>query len=109
MVYRISGALFFGATTAISTVLDRVGAPPKSFVLDFSNVPLIDVTAANALRGFVQKLARSGTGIYFAGARPAVRRTLESTGFDSSTVHYAATAAAALAQIKTSPKPSTSS
>ena len=30
MVYRISGALFFGATAAVSTVLDRVGAPPKS-------------------------------------------------------------------------------
>ena len=60
MVYRISGALFFGATTAVSTVLDRVGAPPKSFVLDFSNVPLIDVTAANALRGFVQKLDALG-------------------------------------------------
>ncbi len=82
MVYRISGALFFGATTAVSTVLDRVGAPPKSFVLDFSNVPLIDITAANALRGFVQKLERSGTRIYFAGARPAVRRTLEATGFN---------------------------
>ena len=77
MVYRISGALFFGATTAVSTVLDRVGAPPKSFVLDFSNVPLIDITAANALRGFVQKLERSGTRIYFAGARPAVRRMLD--------------------------------
>jgi SulP family sulfate permease len=106
MVYRISGALFFGATTAVSTVLDRIGAPPKSFVLDFSNVPLIDVTAANALRGFVHKLARSGTNVYFAGARPAVRRTLESTGFDDSTVQYTATAAAALEQIETSPRTS---
>jgi SulP family sulfate permease len=92
----------------VSTVLDRIGAPPKSFVLDFSNVPLIDVTAANALRGFVHKLARSGTDVYFAGARPAVRRTLETTGFDDSTVHYAATAAAAVEQIKTGPSTSSS-
>jgi sulfate permease, SulP family len=108
MVYRITGALFFGATTAVSTVLDRIGAPPKSFVLDFSNVPLIDVTAANALRGFVHKLARSGTDVYFAGTRPVVRRTLETTGFDDSTVRYTATAAAALAQIKTGPNTSSS-
>ena len=103
MIYRISGALFFGATAAVSTVLDRVGAPPRSFVLDFSNVPLIDVTAANALRGFVQKLERSGTRIYFAGARPTVRKTLEATGFKEPTIRYAATAAAALEQAKTHP------
>ena len=103
MIYRISGALFFGATAAVSTVLDRVGAPPRSFVLDFSNVPLIDITAANALRGFVQKLERSGTRIYFAGARPTVRKTLEATGFKEPTIRYAATAAAALEQAKTHP------
>ena len=103
MIYRISGALFFGATAAVSTVLDRVGAPPRSFVLDFSNVPLVDITAANALRGFVQKLERSGTRIYFAGARPTVRKTLEATGFKEPTIRYAATAAAALEQAKTHP------
>jgi MFS superfamily sulfate permease-like transporter len=96
-------SLFFGATAAVSTVLDRVGAPPRSFVLDFSNVPLIDITAANALRGFVQKLERSETRIYFAGARAAVRKTLEATGFKEPTIRYAATAAAALEQAKTHP------
>jgi sulfate permease, SulP family len=102
MVYRISGALFFGATTAVSTVLDRVGAPPRFFVLDFGNVPLIDSTAANALRGFVQKLERSGTHIYFAGARPSVQRMLEHAGFERPAIRYTQTAAAALVEIKTS-------
>jgi SulP family sulfate permease len=103
MVYRISGALFFGATAALSTVLDRVGAPPKAFVLDFSNVPLIDSTAANTLRGFVRKLERTGTRIYFAGARPAIRRTLVASGFSGDGICYAETAAAALQQFKSRP------
>jgi SulP family sulfate permease len=103
MIYRISGALFFGATASLSTVLDRVGAPPKAFVLDFSNVPLIDITAANALRGFVRKLTRSGTQVYFAGARPIVRRTLRAAGFDDGAIHHADTPAAALQQIKLAP------
>ncbi|HEX2081925.1 MAG TPA: STAS domain-containing protein, partial [Xanthomonadaceae bacterium] len=103
MVYRISGALFFGATAAVSTVLDRVGSPPKSFVLDFSNVPLIDSTAANALRGFVNKLTRSGTCIYFVGVRPSVRGTLQTAGFRDGAIRYADTSAAALQQIKTEP------
>lgn len=100
MVYRISGALFFGATGAVSTVLDRVGAPPKVFVLDFSNVPLIDISAANVLRGFVHKLQRSGTRIVFAGARPGVQRTLRTAGIADDAVHYADSATAALQQVK---------
>ena len=91
MVYRINGALFFGATTAVSTVLDRVGSPPKTFILDFSNVPLIDSTGANALYGFVQKLRRSGTRIAFAGARPAIRRALLAAGMAETEIDYAAT------------------
>jgi len=51
----------------------------------------------------VQKLERSGTRIYFAGARPPIRRTLEATGFSEPAVRYAETAAAAIEQIKTSP------
>lgn len=101
MIYRISGALFFGATTALSTVLDRIGSPPRWFVLDFSNVPLIDSTAANALRGFVHKLDRSGSMIYFSGAKPSVQRLLETAGFDGSSIRFADSVAAALAQIKT--------
>lgn len=54
-----------------------------------------------ALRGFVQKLERSGTHIYFSGVRPAVKRTLDATDFGDATVCHTATAAMALQQIKT--------
>jgi len=95
-VYRISGAFFFGATAAVSAVLDRIGAHPKVFVLDFSDVPLVDTTAAKALESFVHKLRQSGTSVYFAGARPSVRRTLLAAGLRRPTVRYAATAEDAL-------------
>lgn len=95
-VYRISGAFFFGATAAVSAVLDRIGAHPKVFVLDFSDVPLVDTTAAKALESFVHKLRQSGTSVYFAGARPSVRRTLLAAGLRHPTVRYAATAEDAL-------------
>src|SRR5262249_10082018 len=72
MVYRIRGALFFGATAALSTVLERIGSQPKVFVLDFQEVPLIDSTAANTLRGFLRKLRRAQTRVYFAAARRGV-------------------------------------
>ena len=45
VVYRISGAFFFGATAAVSGVLERIGLP-RVFVLDFSDVPMVDSTGA---------------------------------------------------------------
>ena len=96
-VFRISGALFFGATAGLSTILDRIGEHPRVFILDFSAVPLIDSTAARALQGFVHKLQRSGTRIYFSGTRGAVRRTLISAGLRRPTVLYSDSVASAKA------------
>ena len=98
MVYRIRGALFFGATAALGTVLDRVGAHPKIFVLDFHEVPLIDSTAANTLRGFLHKLKRSGTRVYVAGAQKGVRRTLINAGLRPPDVAFAGSVESALQQ-----------
>lgn len=98
MVYRISGAFFFGATSAVGAVLDRIGTHPKVFVLDFTDVPLVDTTAAKALEAFVHKLHNSGTQVYFAGARPSVRRTLLMAGLRKPLVRYVATADAAIEQ-----------
>ena len=92
MVYRISGAFFFGATAAVGSVLDRIGEHPKVFVLDFSDVPLVDSTAAKSLEGFVHKLQHAGTAVYFAGTAKRVRRTLLIAGLRKSVVRYVATA-----------------
>lgn len=88
VVYRISGAFFFGATAAVSGVLDRIGERPKMFVLDFTEVPLVDSTAAKALEGFVHKLHHAGTVVYFSGARVSVRRTLLIAGLRQPLVRY---------------------
>jgi len=103
MVYRISGAFFFGATAAVSAVLDRIGTHPKVFVLDFTDVPLVDTTAAKALEAFVHKLHHSGTQVYFAGARQSVRRTLLRAGLRKPLVRYAETADLAVEQ--SAPRP----
>jgi SulP family sulfate permease len=89
LVYRISGAFFFGATAAVSGVLDRIGAHPKTFILDFADVPLVDSTAAKALEGFVHKLQHSGTQVYFTSARRSVQRRLLLSGLRKPMVRYA--------------------
>jgi SulP family sulfate permease len=100
MVFRISGAFFFGATAAVSTVLDRAGAKPKAFILDFHEVPLIDSTAAATLRGFAKRLNRGGTRVYFAGTRHRVRKTLFAAGLTPPLVSYKTDVEAALGSAK---------
>jgi SulP family sulfate permease len=95
MVYKISGAFFFGATATISATLDRIGKYPRVFVFDFSEVPLIDSTAAKMLEAFVRKLNRAKTLVCIAGARASVRRTLLAAGLHEPEALYANTVAAA--------------
>lgn len=101
-VYRISGAFFFGAAAAVSSVLDRIGQRPKVFILDFTNVPLVDSTATNTLEGFVHKLEGGGTRVYFAGASGRVRQALVTAGLREPHVRYAATLEEAVAHWRAS-------
>lgn len=101
LVYRIRGAFFFGATASVGATLDRIGRHPKIFVLEFSDVPLVDTTAATALHCFVEKLRQSGTQVYFVGASKSVRRTLLVAGLRRPLARYAATAEDAVAHART--------
>jgi sulfate permease, SulP family len=60
VVYRISGAFFFGAAATVGAVLERIADRPKTFVLDFSDVPFLDSTAARAIEAAIMKANRSG-------------------------------------------------
>ena len=96
MVYRISGAFFFGAAAGVAAALDRIGEHPKAFVIDFSAVPLLDSTAAATMEGFVRKNRRRGAAIYFAGARPSICAVLGAHGAAPPDVHFVPDIAAAM-------------
>jgi sulfate permease, SulP family len=88
VVYRISGAFFFGAAATVSAALDRIGEHPKAYVVDFSAVPVIDSTAAATIEGFVRKSKRDAAQVYIAGAPSAVRRELITHGVRPPAVVY---------------------
>jgi sulfate permease, SulP family len=98
VVYRISGAFFFGAAAAVSSALDGIGEHPKVFVLDFSDVPLVDSTAGKALEGRFAPRRRSTRACptVAAGAQ-SVRRALLLAGLRKPLVRYASTGGDALA------------
>ncbi len=88
VVYRISGAFFFGAAASVGAALDRIGEHPKAYVIDFSAVPVIDSTAAATIAGFARRARRSGARVYVAGARPPIRRVLLTHGVRPPEVRY---------------------
>jgi sulfate permease, SulP family len=96
IVYRISGAFFFGAAATVAAALDRIGAHPKAFVIDFSAVSVIDSTAAATVEGFVRKARRNHALVYISGAETATRRMLFMHGVRPPHVHFAAKLEAAM-------------
>jgi len=105
MVYKISGAIFFGAATTVSAALDEIGRYPRVFIFDFTDAPLVDSTAARALETFVARLRRAGTQVCVAGARPSVRRALLSAGLHEPETLYAGTVADARRRISPTQPP----
>jgi SulP family sulfate permease len=99
VVYRISGAFFFGSAAAIGSVLDRIAERPKTVVLDFSAVPFLDSTAANTIAGVVAKAVRNKVALILTGAKPAVHETLSAHGVHEPGVRYAASIDAAVRPI----------
>jgi SulP family sulfate permease len=100
LVYRISGAFFFGAASAVGTVLDSAAQTRKAFVIDFTAVPFLDSTAANAISRVATKAKRQGIRLYITGASPTVRRALLTHGVRPPRARYRETIARAIADIK---------
>jgi sulfate permease, SulP family len=96
VVYRISGAFFFGAAASVGAALDRIGAQPKVFVIDFSAVPVIDSTAAATIEGFVRKAERNGAAVFITGAVSSVQQALMNHDLRPPRVEFRATVAEAL-------------
>jgi SulP family sulfate permease len=88
VVYRISGAFFFGSAAMVGAALDEIGERPKAYVIDVSAVPLIDSTAAATIAGFARRAHRHGVPVHVAGARPAVREVLAAHGGSPPVVRF---------------------
>jgi SulP family sulfate permease len=88
VVYRLHGPWFFGAAARLGSVLDRIADHPRAFVIDLSNVPMIDSSGARSFLLLARKTARKGGQLYIVGARPEVRRTLHAHGLHEPEVRF---------------------
>ena len=99
VVYRITGALFFGATASIGSVLDRIQDSHKALIVDFSAVPFLDSTGANMIEGLALKAHKRGVALWLTGASRDIQRVFVTHGLKRPLVHYTAGIEEALAAI----------
>ncbi|SFD95763.1 sulfate permease, SulP family [Sulfitobacter brevis] len=100
VIYRITGALFFGATASIGSVLDRIQDTHKALIVDFSSVPFLDSTGANMIESLAKKAQKQGVAIWLTGATPDIRNVLEIHGLTRQLIDFAATVDDALEQLR---------
>lgn len=91
VIYRLTGALFFGAAASIGSVLDRIQDTHKALIIDFSSVPFLDSTGANMIVGLAQKAQKQGVAVWLTGASRDILRVFVTHGLNRPLVHYAAT------------------
>jgi len=106
MVYRISGAFFFGSASAVTAALDRIGEQPRAYVIDVSGVPLLDSSAAASIAGFARRARHRGAAVLIAGAAPAIRRTLAKHGVRPPVARFRGRLAEAVAEARRGYQPS---
>jgi SulP family sulfate permease len=89
LIYRIRGAVFFGAVSAVGAALERIGDGHRVLVIDFTAVTLVDSSAARMIEGLAHKARRRGVAIYLTGTTPGLRRELLAHGARPPLVRYA--------------------
>jgi len=100
VVYRITGAFFFGAAATIGTVLERISARHKALIVDFTAVPFLDATAANTLEGLARKAGKRGVRVIFTGTHHDVRQELFVHSLKPPLVRYERSIETALAKLR---------
>ncbi len=80
LVYRISGAFFFGAASAVGAVLERIADTHRALVIDFADAALVDTTAIRTVEGLAAGARRKGIVVVLTGAPPALRAQFEAHG-----------------------------
>ncbi len=97
VVYRITGAFFFGAAASIGSVLDRIQDTHRALIVDFTAVPFLDSTGGQVMEGLAHKAAKRSVALFVAGANPDIRRALLTHGVRPPKVQFATSVENALA------------
>jgi SulP family sulfate permease len=75
-VYRISGPLFFGASSRLESVLDEASKPLRACILRMRLVPIVDASGVHALKVLADRCQAHGIALIISGLQPQPRRVV---------------------------------
>lgn len=81
LVYRVFGALLFGAADKLDSVMRRAGTDTRVVILHVAAVTALDATALNALETLHAKLQRHGKHLVLSGPHTQPYVLMERAGF----------------------------
>jgi len=81
LVYRVFGALLFGAADKLDNVLRRESSDMRVVILHMAAVTALDGTALNALENLHEKLCRHGRFLILSGPHTQPYFLMEKSGF----------------------------
>ena len=102
VVYRITGAFFFGAASTVGARARRHRRAATRRSWSIRRRAVLDSTAANTIGRVAAKAQRQGIRLFITGASPAVRRALLTHGARPPRAKFRETVARAVADIKAS-------
>ncbi len=88
VIYRITGAFFFGAAATIGSVLDRIAPTHRLLIVDLEQVPFVDSTQTGRSSGHSLASRRGGVGPEFC--RIAAKRDSDRSSFAGAPLECAA-------------------
>jgi SulP family sulfate permease len=81
MVFRVMGALFFGAVDKLESVLNRLSQEPEVMILRMRKVVAMDATGLNALEDLYEKLRKRGKRLVLSAPHTNPMMVMEKAGF----------------------------
>lgn len=81
MVYRVYGALFFGAADKLETILRQQQAEPEVLILKMDEVITMDSSALHTLQSMQRKLRKNGKHLILCGAHTQPYFLMHQAGF----------------------------
>lgn len=81
LVFRVFGALMFGAADKLDSVMRRTSADTRVVVLHLAAVTALDATALNGLQTLQAKLSRHGRHLVLSGPHTQPYFLMEKSGF----------------------------
>ncbi|HLD95616.1 MAG TPA: SulP family inorganic anion transporter [Alphaproteobacteria bacterium] len=82
-IYHINGPFFFGAASRLRVVLEKASYIPKVYILNLSNMPMIDITGAQILNHFIERCHKQGSKVILSGVADYPREVLLKNGIHS--------------------------